>query len=252
MVSHVLRRAGIVGVAALALVAIGVAVANASIPGPTGIINGCVARNGSLQVIDSSATCPTNTQRLNWNQTGPQGAEGVAGPAGAAGPQGVAGPAGSPGLQGAPGAAGPAGSQGPQGDPGTPGISHSWEAHNYVHPTISDTYTLVASTPSIPQGLYTVQASVAAFGSAGGVVTAGSMYCIVEEDDGTTFTGFELSGAQSSATAQSLGESMNITVLGAGGADANTHLSLWCAVNAGGTATLSSATMLAQQVGAIN
>lgn len=57
--------AGILGVSA---------VAYASIPGPDGVIHGC-RRNtdGSIRVIDSTATCPNGWTALNWNQTGPQG-----------------------------------------------------------------------------------------------------------------------------------------------------------------------------------
>lgn len=49
-------------------------IAYASIPGPTGVINGCYKNtDGSLKVIDSTATCPNGYTALNWNQTGPQG-----------------------------------------------------------------------------------------------------------------------------------------------------------------------------------
>lgn len=97
----------------------------ASIPGSTGVINGCYStKNGALSVIDSSAKCPNGTTALSWNQTGPQGpagATGPQGPAGATGPQGPAGPIGATGAQGDPGPAGPTGPQGLQGDTGPAG-----------------------------------------------------------------------------------------------------------------------------------
>lgn len=88
MMKKLLAALGITG----SIIMVG-GLAVASIPGPTGVINGC--RNiytGDLKAIDSAATCPYGSVPLNWNQTGPQG---PAGPAGATGPQGPAGPAGS-------------------------------------------------------------------------------------------------------------------------------------------------------------
>jgi len=53
----------------------------ASIPAPDGTINGCRKKaDGSLRVIDSTATCPNGYTALNWNQTGPQGPNGDTGP----------------------------------------------------------------------------------------------------------------------------------------------------------------------------
>lgn len=67
----------------------------ASIPGPTGVINGCRSNStGLIYVKDSSESCGFNMTALPWNQTGPQG------PAGAAGAQGPAGPAGADGISG--------------------------------------------------------------------------------------------------------------------------------------------------------
>ncbi len=65
----------------------------ASIPGPSGVINGCYQKSsGKLRVIDSAATCNPSEVALNWNQTGPAGAPGPAGPAGPPGPPGPPGP----------------------------------------------------------------------------------------------------------------------------------------------------------------
>jgi hypothetical protein len=90
-------------VASLAIVV--VAIVQAAIPDPSGVIHACYRANGNLRLVDKSS-CTSGETALTWNQTGPQG------PAGAPGPQGATGPAGTPGLQGAPG---------PQGQPGTPG-----------------------------------------------------------------------------------------------------------------------------------
>jgi len=75
------------GLIASALVLVG-GVAYASIPGPDGVIHGCVATSGKVLIIDSSATCPSGQTALNWNQTGP------AGPAGADGVDGTDGVSG--------------------------------------------------------------------------------------------------------------------------------------------------------------
>jgi hypothetical protein len=63
------------GVAALVLAAlIGGGLAWASIPAPDGTINGCRKisnpAQGSLIVIDSTASCPSGFVALNWRQVG--------------------------------------------------------------------------------------------------------------------------------------------------------------------------------------
>jgi hypothetical protein len=95
---------------AILTVAAGITV-YASIPGPSGVINGCITNssiNGThgLLALDSNRSCPANTTALNWNQTGPAGVQG---------PQGAQGPAGPQGPQGPQGTSGPAGPQGPAG-----------------------------------------------------------------------------------------------------------------------------------------
>jgi hypothetical protein len=66
---------------------LGAGIAYASIPGPDGVIHACYKpSDGKLFTIDSSASCPSGTTALNWNQAGAQG------PAGPTGPQGPAGP----------------------------------------------------------------------------------------------------------------------------------------------------------------
>src|SRR5258708_17064396 len=77
----------LIGITALVLTA-GGAIAYASIPAPNGTIDGCYKTSGPAQgaliIIDSTATCPSGTAALNWNQTGPQGPAGPS-PAGAGG-----------------------------------------------------------------------------------------------------------------------------------------------------------------------
>src|SRR6516165_11143520 len=78
-------------IASLALV---VAVVQAAIPDPSGVIHACYRANGNLRLVDKS-NCTSSETALSWNQTGPQGAPGAPGPAGAPGPQGQPG---SPGA----------------------------------------------------------------------------------------------------------------------------------------------------------
>src|SRR5258708_39965096 len=86
----------LIGITALVLTA-GGAIAYASIPAPNGTIDGCYKTSGPAQgaliIIDSTATCPSGTAALNWNQTGPQGPAGPAtlGPRGAGGGGGTRG-----------------------------------------------------------------------------------------------------------------------------------------------------------------
>ena len=114
--------------ATVALVA-GSTTAYAAIAGPidgSGVIHGCYtnkALNGShlLVLQDASTTCPGGTTAISWNQQGPAGPAGAAGPQGPPGPAGAVGPAGPTGDTGAQGPAGPAGDTGPAGPAGPTG-----------------------------------------------------------------------------------------------------------------------------------
>jgi hypothetical protein len=99
------------------LMAVAAGVAWATIPGSTGVINGCYAKSGgTLRVIDGTVTnCTSKETSLNWNV---QGAKGDTGATGSAGPVGPAGPKGD---TGATGSAGPVGPAGPKGDIGLTG-----------------------------------------------------------------------------------------------------------------------------------
>lgn len=85
-------------VAVAAAIALGVGVAEATIPASDGIIHGCYALSGgTLRVIDlgAQATCDAGSEvPLNWNIKGAQG------------PVGPVGPKGSQGFQGPPGQTG--------------------------------------------------------------------------------------------------------------------------------------------------
>jgi hypothetical protein len=75
-------------------------IVEASIPSPTGVVNGCYdPRSAYVRVVDTALgqTCTTAEKALNWNQTGPQGPAGATGPQGPAGPTGPQGPAGPAG-----------------------------------------------------------------------------------------------------------------------------------------------------------
>src|SRR5260370_30427412 len=95
-----MKRIIAVAIATAVLVLGGYGIAYATIPDSSGVIDGCYKTSnpgqGALIVIDSSATCPSGTTPLHWNQAGPQGPAGAAGATGATGPAGpsTAGPAG--------------------------------------------------------------------------------------------------------------------------------------------------------------
>jgi hypothetical protein len=104
------------GAPALGLLALLGGTAWALVPGPDGVITGCVSKNGALRVIDyPRQTCSNAETLLTWNQVGPQG------PAGAAGSQGPQGEMGPRGFDGPEGPQGPPGIQGIQGIQGPPG-----------------------------------------------------------------------------------------------------------------------------------
>jgi hypothetical protein len=76
--------------------------------------------NGTLRVIDSSASCAAGETKITWNQKGPTGPKGVTGPKGAKGPTGAKGANGPAGPKGPTGPAGPKGATGPAGGPPGP------------------------------------------------------------------------------------------------------------------------------------
>src|SRR6516225_8595473 len=114
---------------AVAVFAVVGGVAWASIPDGGGVIHTCYSQAvGTWRPIDyPSQRCRSGETRLDFNQTGPQGATGPIGPVGSTGPQGAPGLTGGTGPQGQPGGTGATGLQGlqgatgPQGNPGQPG-----------------------------------------------------------------------------------------------------------------------------------
>ncbi|PZS35398.1 MAG: hypothetical protein DLM61_01980 [Pseudonocardiales bacterium] len=132
------------------------ATGTASIPGPGGVIHACYVTNGNLKnitLIDPSTgtKCPTGYTALNFNQTGPQGPQGLQGPVGPQGLTGAIGPQGLPGATGATGATGPAGAPGPA---GPASASHAYVVSNAFSGLPGSDET-VAST-AVPAGSYVV------------------------------------------------------------------------------------------------
>jgi len=112
-------------------------VAWATIPGTTGVINGCYRtslddQKGQLRIVDDPASCRSNESAIQWNQEGPtgdtgaqglQGIQGETGATGAQGPQGNTGAVGATGPQGETGTIGTTGATGDRGESGEQGIA---------------------------------------------------------------------------------------------------------------------------------
>jgi len=102
---------------AFAVVLIAAFLASTFIPaGADNVINACVnKRTGVVRIVTQPGQCKRAENPLSWNQTGPPGEQGPAGPPGPKGEQGSVGPAGPQGDPGPPGVTGPQGIQGPPG-----------------------------------------------------------------------------------------------------------------------------------------
>lgn len=120
------RRLTVIAAALITLGAgtgIAAAVGGVSLPfsGDGNTINGCYSPGGQLKVLTThQTTCPDGMTPIQWNVTGPQGAQG---PQGIQGPKGDTGASGATGPTGATGAQGPQGTQGPRGDTGPAGTN---------------------------------------------------------------------------------------------------------------------------------
>ncbi len=155
MSSKLTCRGGILALTVLSVM-VTVGVGYAAIPGSDGVIHSCyntAKSHGALRVIDAQAgkQCAKNETALNFNQTGPQGAQG---PLGAKGDQGAPG---APGADGAPGQQGPAGGAGATGLPGPAGISTA----TFVGGSTSignDTWTQIVAK-GLPAGSWAVVAT---------------------------------------------------------------------------------------------
>jgi hypothetical protein len=109
------------------------------------IINACVHRtNGKVRIVSGPGDCKKTEHFQSWNEqgpqghpgpAGPQGDPGLAGPPGPVGPQGDTGPQGEPGPvgpSGTPGADGPAGPMGPAGPPGPVPVMGTYDEHQVI------------------------------------------------------------------------------------------------------------------------
>jgi hypothetical protein len=118
-----LVRAVAVATAALAVVAVGAALATDRSPRARAdaVITACEKKGGELRVVAATAGCRRRETLLRWNVAGPKGDPGPAGPAGDRGPAGSAGAAGATGAIGPQGPAGDRGAAGPAGAAGAQG-----------------------------------------------------------------------------------------------------------------------------------
>jgi hypothetical protein len=179
------KRTWFVALAVAATFAVAAGIGYAAIPGSSGVINGCYGKlTGILRVIDAEAgkTCTSFETPISWNEQGPKGDQGIAGPKGDPGPQGVQGArgekgdkgdqgaqgiqgprgdkgdAGPPGPKGDTGPVGPRGEIGPPGPKGDPGPSDAF-ATTHTSSTIDGTWKSIA-TLNLPAGSYIASASL--------------------------------------------------------------------------------------------
>ena len=137
--------------AVAAVVTLGMAgVAGAAvIPGTDGLIHGCYQRiTGQLRVVDEGTRCLALEQPVQWNQTGPQGPQGV---------QGVPGPQGETGPEGPRGLTGPEGPRGPAGPKGDPGFSDAYTGVQANRINVNGSLVPIVSV-NVPAGAYMIQA----------------------------------------------------------------------------------------------
>ncbi|WP_301485653.1 hypothetical protein [Intrasporangium sp.] len=116
------RRILTAGMVAAALAVGGATLTLASDRSPAKVYQGCLQHNlGALYHVSvnpsSAPRCLPRDTLVTWNQTGPVG------PQGAAGPQGPKGDTGAPGAQGPKGDTGATGPQGPRGATGATGAT---------------------------------------------------------------------------------------------------------------------------------
>ena len=131
----------------IGLVAMLVAVVDAAIPGPGGVIQACFKTvGGELRVVDSAEDCRPSETGLSWNQAGIQGPAGFTGPAGATGASGAAGAAGATGPAGITGTAGPTGATGASGPVGATGPAGASAFFEFVNISAS-TGEILSETP---------------------------------------------------------------------------------------------------------
>lgn len=136
---HATVLAGL-SISAIGLLGGGIAYATNPVPAGAAVYTACLAKGEHAVLYDVTVNgtprCHGRDTTINWNQTGPQGPQGLTGaqgpqgpkgdtgatgPAGAQGPKGDTGATGPQGLKGDTGATGPAGLQGAPGPAGPAG-----------------------------------------------------------------------------------------------------------------------------------
>ena len=188
-------------VPAIAVVlAAGVGVAYAAIPGSSGMISGCYEKKtGILRVIDAEAgkKCLSIETPISWNQTGPKGEQGLAGPAG---PAGAPGPKGETGAEGPQGPAGPRGETGPAGVPGETGAAGAAGQPGERGPAGPEgpRGATGAQGPAGPQGLQGAQ------GPAGPAGPGAAVLWAEVHTDGTMMRGNGVAGVEKTSTGRYL------------------------------------------------
>jgi Collagen triple helix repeat (20 copies) len=216
-------------------------IAFASIPGPNGVIYGCYNNvNGQFRIIDNStAQCKNNETALNFNQTGPQGPQGIQGPAGPQGPTGPQGPQGQTGAQGP---------QGPQGDPGPQGPAGD-----------STTATFAFTTSGVVVGSANTQILSKTLPAGNWVVVAtASVSSSVFEDDGDMITNCELRNGASFiggtsderyVAENSVFNTVSLTMNGGAVLPQGGTISLWCSQGGAEGPSFATAQMMIMKVG---
>ncbi|HSV38675.1 MAG TPA: hypothetical protein VLI04_07930 [Nocardioidaceae bacterium] len=125
----------------ICIVMFGATMADALGPSKEGVIHACYQKSdGSMRIVDASATCKEDEVKIAWARRGRtvsagpsgdrglkgiqglQGLQGLIGPMGPQGPEGAEGPQGQPGIPGPIGPEGPVGEPGPIGPQGLPGV----------------------------------------------------------------------------------------------------------------------------------
>jgi hypothetical protein len=109
--------------------------------GNTALIHSCVAKDGTIRIIEATATCKTQETALDWNIQGPPGPQG---------PQGIQGIQGEQGLQGVDGAQGPRG----------PSDAYVVDAGLGAQELDSPNHDATVATLYLPEGNYALTAKV--------------------------------------------------------------------------------------------
>ena len=164
------------GVGAAAAVTTAAGVAFASSPGG-GVIIACASSN-NLRLADASG-CKANETAISWDQTGPAGATGATGDAGATGAAGATGPTGAAGTAGA---AGPTGATGPSGAAGATGATGPTGASGVTGPTgpagagSLDTTQIVTQQVDVPPHVFNPAVSATATCPPGMMAVSGGYF----------------------------------------------------------------------------